>query len=282
MRQAASAVELSGLLGPEPPFKVCPGCGVKSVKPWQNPLLATFRDIGRYHGEVFGGSVVCDMCDEAKHCQACFDTGWETVKVRGRRGMEVEERVRRCDCRESDRIVMGLPIDYDEALMANFSEGQERRSAIDSAKRWLDGAVSDLYIRGDVGVGKTRLLASLLNEIKAKSSAAFVRVPELLDRMRMAMGSSPSESSEEEYLRPYRGVDVLGLDDVGADKGSDYGRRTLQMLYEYRMDHRKRTIWTSNLSLSQLEEFFGDERLCSRIAGNADVVVMAGSDMRVG
>ena len=282
MKQAAEAIKLSGLRGPKPPFRVCPSCGSTSTEPWQNPILVVMRDLGKYGGDVFGASVVCEMCDEAKNCQVCYDTGWETVKVRGRRGMEVEERVRKCDCSERQRVVMGLPIGYTEALMDNFADGDERRSAIDSAKRWLDGAVSDLYIRGDVGVGKTRLLASLLNEVKAKSSAAFVRVPELLDRMRMAMGNSPSESSEEEYLAQYRRADVLGLDDVGADKGSDYGRRTLQTLYEYRMDHGKRTIWTSNLSLSQLEEFFGDERLCSRIAGNADVVVMEGQDMRVG
>jgi len=282
MKEAVGGMEISKLLGPDPPFKVCPSCGSTSTTPWQNPLLSVFRDIGRYRGEVFGGSVLCERCDEAKRCEVCLDTGWETVKVRGRKGVEVEERVRRCDCAKKDRVVMGLPVEYTEALMVNFTDSPERRSAIDSARRWLGGEVADLYIRGDVGVGKTRLLASLLNEIKSGSSAAFVRVPELLDRTRLSMGSSPSASTEEEYLRTYRDVAVLGLDDVGADKGSDYGRRMLQMLYESRLDHRKRTIWTSNLSLSQLEEFFGDERLCSRIAGNADVVVMEGDDVRVG
>ena len=53
------------------------------------------------------------------------------------------------------------------------------------------------------------------------------------------------------------------------------------MLYEYRMDHGKRTIWTSNLTLAELEEFFGDERLSSRIAGNGDVVSVGGVDMRL-
>ena len=84
-----------------------------------------------------------------------------------------------------------------------------------------------------------------------------------------------------DYLKQYKKVDVLGLDDIGAEKGSDFSRRVLQGLYDARLDHKKRTLFTSNLSLGDLEEFLGDERLPSRIAGNADVVFMGGQDMRV-
>tara|TARA_R110000824_G_scaffold18243_10_gene72640 strand:+ start:5138 stop:5680 length:543 start_codon:yes stop_codon:yes gene_type:complete len=177
-----------------------------------------------------------------------------------------------------------MPVEFHDAGMENFLVNEDRRVAKASAYGWLRDEFNDLYIRGPVGVGKTRLLASLLNEVvKKRKSVAFVRVPELLDRVRMAgFGpSSTTQSEEAEYLAIYQRVDVLGLDDVGADKGSDYGRRMLQTLYEHRMDHGKRTIWTSNLTLSELEEFFGDERLCSRIAGNADVVSVGGVDMRL-
>jgi DNA replication protein DnaC len=191
-------------------------------------------------------------------------------------------RVRRCDCNVNYLSVKGIPVEFRDAGMENFIRNEDRVTAIESGYRFLRNEIKDLYIRGSVGVGKTRLMASVLNEIVKRKSAAFVRVPELLDRMRMSgFNQSSSASDEAEYLAMHRNVEVLGLDDVGADKGSDYARRTLQMLYEYRMDHGKRTIWTSNLTLTELEEFFGDERLCSRIVGNADVVNIVGVDMRL-
>jgi len=209
-----------------------------------------------------------------------MDSKWEEYREEGEEGV----RMRRCHCDAQHRVVKGLPIDYIDATMDNFTPNADRDTAIKSGYRFLRHEVNDLYIRGPVGVGKTRLMASLLNEMTKNNlqSTAFVRVPELLDRMRMSLLHSSSDSREDvDYLALHRSVDVLGLDDVGSDKGSDYARRTLQTLYEYRMDHGKRTIWTSNLTLAELEEFFGDERLSSRIAGNGDVVSVGGVDMRL-
>tara|TARA_R110000824_G_scaffold132891_1_gene295427 strand:+ start:2196 stop:2939 length:744 start_codon:yes stop_codon:yes gene_type:complete len=243
-----------------------------------NPLLEAAKRLGRYSGETTGGLCVCEQCETPFNCSKCRDEKWIEYQEDGEECI----RVRRCDCADKTRLVTGMPLEFLDATMDNFVSNTDRLEAIESGYRFLRNEVKDLYIRGSVGVGKTRLLASVLNRIVGRNSAAFVRVPELLDRMRMSGFSSSSDPSEEaEYLAMHRSVDVLGLDDVGADKGSDYARRTLQALYEHRMDHGKRTIWTSNLSVAELEEFFGDERLCSRIVGNADIVNMGGVDMRV-
>ena len=277
MEKIENTVDGSVLRGPSPPFKVCPSCGSTSSKAWENPILATMKRLGHYEGEITGGSCMCERCEKPFNCLRCEDTGWVPYKEKG----EDAERVKRCECESELRTVKGLPVEFADATMDNFVSNDDRRKAKESGYRWLRNEINDLYIRGPVGVGKTRLLASLLNEIVKRKSVAFVRVPELLDRIRMAGFGSSGEGDESEYLGVYRRVEVLGLDDVGADKGSDYGRRMLQTLYEHRMDHGQRTIWTSNLTLSELEEFFGDERLCSRIAGNADVVSISGVDMRL-
>ena len=277
MERLATADRHARWRGPDPPHKVCPTCGSVSAEAWENPLLVTMREIGWYTGEVTGGAVVCELCDVSVRCQTCRDTGWEWVKYRSKRG-GVVDGVKRCQCAEEQRIVEGLPIAYMDAMLINFELGEGRNAPMAAARRWLGGEVADLYIRGGVGVGKTRLLASLLNESKADTSTAFVRVGELLDQARSRISQ---EGGYEDYLRRYRSVGVLGLDDLGAEKGSDFARRLLLSLYESRTDHGKRTIITSNLSLGDLEEFLGDERLSSRIAGQADVVVMGGRDQRV-
>jgi DNA replication protein DnaC len=236
------------------------------------------KQLGYYDGETTGGACLCERCEKPVTCHDCRDTKWITYTEDGG-GIS---RLRKCDCIGETRSVKGMPVEFNGATMDNFVPNSDRAASISSGYRFLSGEVNDLYIRGAVGVGKSRLMASVLNEVVKQRSATFVRVPELLDRMRMSGFSDSSSSSEEaEYLAMHRDVDVLGLDDVGADKGSDYARRTIQTLYEHRMDHGKRTIWTSNLTLAELEEFFGDERLSSRIAGNADVVNMGGVDMRL-
>ena len=264
--------------GPNPPHKVCVSCGSISVGPWVNPILETMKRLGYYEGEITGGACTCENCETQVTCLECRDTKW----VKDSEDANGDQLLRRCECNGRLRTVKGMPVEYVDATMDNFTVNSDRRTAVSSGYRFISGEVKGLYIRGSVGVGKTRLMASILNRQVQDKSVAFVRVPELLDRMRMSGFSASSSASEEaEYLAMYRSVDVLGLDDVGADKGSDYARRTLQTLYEHRMDNGKRTIWTSNLTLAELEEFFGDERLSSRIAGNADVVNIGGVDMRL-
>ncbi len=267
----------SRFLGPKPPYKVCPVCGSVSAERWKNPVLDVMRRLGTYQGEIYGGAVVCELCEETVACERCRDTGFESVEYRSKNGVMVSG-VRRCGCANESRVVVGLPVAYTDAMMINFDEGGGRNKSIESAQRWLSGEVSDLYIRGGVGVGKTRLMASLLNESKRNSLVSFVRVGDLVERARELLTTAGGYS---DYLKQYKKVDVLGLDDIGAEKGSDFSRRVLQGLYDARLDHKKRTLFTSNFSLGDLEEFLGDERLPSRIAGNADVVFMGGQDMRV-
>ena len=278
----AQPAKFEGMRGPKAPYRSCPTCGATSAEPFPNPLLERAKALGFYDGETTGVSMLCDHCERTDRCPTCQDTGWEELIERNRVTGEDEARARRCACSARSRTVQGLPMGYADATLQAFTAGAGREDAIESAQRWVRGDATDLYVRGGVGVGKTYLMSALLNEIVSKQSAAFVRVPDLLDRMRLLIGGDASADEEATYLDSYRRVDVLRLDDVGADKGSEYARRTLQSLYEARLDRGRRTIWTSNLSLPQLAEFFDDERLSSRIAGNADVVHMEGTDRRVG
>ena len=114
------ATALSGLSGPNPPFKVCPSCGTTSVDPWKNPMLEALRELGRYTGDAFGGLVLCGRCDGNNRCQKCFDTGWENIRVASKTGQSIEERVRKCDCGDSGAVVMGLPIRLGDGCAVRF------------------------------------------------------------------------------------------------------------------------------------------------------------------
>lgn len=210
-------------------------------------------------------------------CLTCSDTGFELVDVNG------VKRARRCpDCLERRRgFAPGVPDDEQLTTLDSYGSGKgdlqttsQNDNAIRQARFFVDDVHPGLYLHGGVGTGKTTLACAVLNMMHRKGlQVRFVRVTELLRQLVV-------ESGDAVYQRMVD-LPVLCLDDVGAQKGSDYARQTMQVIFDKRMDTRRRTIWTSNLSLDDLSEFFADERLASRIAGNAKVVLMDGTDYRL-
>jgi DNA replication protein DnaC len=216
------------------------------------------------------------VTDTATLCESCDGTGWTPIApAKG-------ERVTRCSCVSEHRpkAAPGVPIEFQDARLATFTESPANRAARQFAPKWLgDVTGRDLYVFGNVGSGKTRLACSLLNEAhQAGTAGFFARVPMFLLRLQ------PSDVEQAELFRRACDVPLLVLDDLGSERetATDFTRRTLLILYEERHDHGRRTIWTSNQSLVEIGEFMQDERLASRIKGQADVVELNGADWRMG
>ncbi len=171
-----------------------------------------------------------------------------------------------------------MPVDFQGATLVNYEETSANRHALKAARQWAADPTGDIYLSGGVGVGKTRLAVSMLNDVfRLRGGGYFTHVSILLTKLQ------PSNGEHAELFDRCCTTPVLVLDDVGAERetASDFTRRTLLMLYEERGDHGLPTIWTSNMSLAGLGDFMQDERLASRIVGRATVVEMSGADWRV-
>ena len=108
-----------------------------------------------------------------------------------------------------------------------------------------------LYLHGNFGTGKTFILASLLNELKNKYKINFeiVYVPELLRKLK--------EDFEEigDKISYLENVDILLLDDIGAEKVSEWGRdEIIGTILQTRMNNEMPTFFTSNLNIDELEK----------------------------
>lgn len=210
-------------------------------------------------------------------CLTCDGTGWERVPGKDR-------TVRHCEsCDYWDRrrgVAPGVPEPERGATLENYEPNGHNLDAIRHAGLFVQGVHQGLFIHGPVGTGKTRLACSILNDIwKAKTARVrFIRVPEVLIRLQ------PSHSTEAEsdtLIADLSEVPVLALDDVGANAGTDFSRRMLQILVDARADRANRTIWTSNLDPEELGEFLGDVRIPSRIVGSCRIVELGGPDQRL-
>ncbi len=214
-------------------------------------------------------SVGCGKCERTP--------GWEAVEVEG------VSRVRRCGCWEAaHQAPPSTPREFRDARWASWRRTDDNRHALAAARGFVKAgdAGRDLYLRGPVGTGKTRLACTALNEAwrAGERSAAFERVPMLLYRLQPHPGSETTETFDRLVA-----ARLAVLDDLGAerDAATDYTRRTLLMLYEARHDAGRRTVWTSNKTPSEVGAFMGDDRLASRIAGRCQVVHLEGRDWRL-
>jgi len=174
-----------------------------------------------------------------------------------------------------------LPERYQKAYKADFPDLQSTSGFIGGRSIWNpDGA--GLFITGDSGVGKTHLAAAVLRNVLDKNkdkpvSAKWNSVPRLLLQLRETFNSGTGKYESmvvEAHTRP----SVLVLDDLGAEKQTDWTGQSLYLIISERMDDMKPTIVTSNMPLDKINEV--DRRLASRL-GAMVYVKLTGKDRRI-
>jgi DNA replication protein DnaC len=183
-------------------------------------------------------------------CAICDDTGWKPIEERGVR------RVVRCDCwRErigrSRLADANIPRRYQHCTLANFlayNESLER--AVAMARRLAEtfpAAGIGLFLEGQPGVGKTHLAVAVLRHVIESTAARglFYDTRELLRLIRSTYDPS-IRTTEIEVLRPVLNADLLVLDDLGAEKTSEWVDETMNLIVNTRYSERRLTLFTSN------------------------------------
>lgn len=184
-------------------------------------------------------------------CTFCDDTGWKPID--DDKGVR---RVVRCDCR---RVEVGqlrlssanIPKRYQHCTIANFTAYNESlKKAAEQARRLAEEfpvASRGLFLEGQPGVGKTHLAAAVLKRVIERTGARglFYDTRELLKLIRSTYDAS-IRTTETEVLSPVMKADLLVLDDLGAEKPSEWVEETLNLIVNTRYNEKRLTIFTSN------------------------------------
>lgn len=152
--------------------------------------------------------------------------------------------------------------------------------------RFADGQLQWLTIVGTFGSGKTHLASAAIFVRKRKEHGALVGTIELLDWLRE--GYNTGEYNR--LLERYKTMRVLGLDDIGAEKPTEWAAEQLTQIIDYRKRENLATIVTTNFMMNELVSRLGKgpaggriaSRLWDRSHADAKVVVLAAQDYRTG
>ncbi len=136
-----------------------------------------------------------------------------------------------------------------------------------------------LWFYGSVGTGKTTL-AMLVSRaaLDAGRSVAIYSLPRLLAEIR-ATFEADSEGSYVDLLDRLAAVDLLHVDDVGAERTSDWVLEQLYAIVNARYEDERSVIITTNLERDELVEQIR-ERTVSRLEEMCTLVPLYGEDAR--
>ena len=224
-------------------------------------------------------------------CAICNDTGWKSIEVDG------VSRVTRCECMRESAAARRLaeariPRRYQHCDLANYTAYNEKLTkALQHATRLAEGfpvVERGLLLLGPPGVGKTHLAVAILRQVITARGARgiFYDTRDLL-RMIRSTYDQANQVAEIDVLRPVIEADMLVLDDLGAEKTSEWVEETLNLIVNSRYSARRTTVFTSNYEEKGDDTSDPDSLLCrigyrmrSRLHEMCELLDLDGADYR--
>ena len=209
-----------------------------------------------------------------------------------------EDVARPCECRaprmarrRARGVASAIPqryrgVSFDRPPVSDMARDKARAPVLRAVREYVDAvderldAGRGLWLMGDVGTGKTTL-AMLVSKaaVEAGRTVAIYSLPRLLARIRRTYDADSGEDSYLEFFNRLTSVDLLHLDDLGAEKRSDWVLEQLYAIVDERYESERAMVVTSNLDYEALTDQIGT-RVVSRLTEMCEELPMWGSDMR--
>jgi DNA replication protein DnaC len=160
-------------------------------------------------------------------------------------------------------------------------------SVVRDVRRFVDDIDANLekgrglWFMGDVGTGKTTL-AMLVSKaaLDAGRSVAIYSLPRLLAEIRKTF-EERSEQSYLDLLDRLAAVDLLHIDDLGAERTSEWVLEQLYSIINARYEDRRSLVVTTNLGHDELREQIMPRTVSRLVEMCGDPLPLYGHDRRM-
>jgi len=207
---------------------------------------------------------------------------------------EVARRARDCTCRprriaraKARRLAGVIPRRYQGVSFDRPPVRDMDPRVLREVRRYVDNLPErlaqgrGLWFVGDVGTGKTTLAMLVSAEaLRAGHSVAIYSLPRLLGLLRESFDEH-AEASLAELLDRLAAVDLLHVDDVGAEQTSPWVLEQLYTIVNTRYEDGRAMVLTTNLRRDALCEQIGDRTVSRLFEMCGDPIPLFGHDRRV-
>lgn len=162
---------------------------------------------------------------------------------------------------------------FDNFDLNYYTDSQDMQKKIHRSLEFIDNIHKEkkqknMYFFGNVGTGKTHLSLAIANQlIKYSHSVIYKRIDDLLE---IIIELKYEDKENKEQLEILKSVDLLVIDDLGAEKTSAFALNQIRIILEERANMNKAIIINSNLDLDNLQKFYG-ARIADRIIENFNI-----------
>lgn len=251
---------------PKPEPRLCAGnCGVMV-----NPIF--IEPVIMFTKPMYGTNI----WDRPKLCEDCQKK--EEDEKQKRRLLEIEEQNRRAEedakKKAKEKLIKALgQKGFDEFYFDRFQCDLSTNDAFKTCQNF-NYESQNLYLWGPAGTGKSHLAGAIFRRYQG---GIFIKHAKL-NRIFQGLKNDEYEKLLEEFTH----CPVLIIDDLGTAKQTEYADQVLyEIIDDRQMAYKNGLVVTSNLSLKDLADRLGDDRLTSRIAGLCKTVKIESMDRRL-
>lgn len=177
----------------------------------------------------------------------------------------------------------GIPLRFKNCSFENFKQTKEKTFVTEYAKNFSENqklGVS-LVFCGTTGTGKTHLASALTFYLinNYQTEVLYAKAFDVLREVKDTY-SKKAATTFSDVQKKYAQVELLIIDEVGVQFGTDTERQILFEIINERYENLRPTILITNLNLANLKEFAGD-RVIDRMKENGGrILIFSGESFR--
>ncbi|MGH2951405.1 MAG: ATP-binding protein [Solirubrobacterales bacterium] len=228
--------------------------------------------------------------DDACPLAACDGSGWI---------LGPDDTARPCECRETRRarrrmrgMASAIParyrgVGFDRPPVSDMARDPAASAVVDAVREFAEALEErldegrGLWLMGDVGTGKTSLAMVVSKAaVEAGRSVAIYSLPRLLARIRRTYDAEAGEDTYLQFFERLASVDLLHIDDLGAEKTSDWVLEQLYAIVDERYGSQRSMVVTTNLAQDELEAQIGPRTVSRLVEICGDPLPLFGDDLR--
>lgn len=162
----------------------------------------------------------------------------------------------------------------------NFKKTKENSVNLETCLSFVENfkdEESGIIMLGDVGTGKTHLGVAICHKLCERNiSCHITSITSIVREIRKTWGGA---GGEDAVLAMYLKYDLLMIDEIGSQYGTDSEKIILNEIINARYEDMKPVIVIGNVSGGELKEVLGP-RVVDRLKHNGVVLSFAGKSLR--